>query len=155
MTYRIIGNDRKRALEWALGQFPNPVPGDFDKASALILEKDCTIRAVVVYSHWYPATSVQISVASLGGRWLTRPFLAAVFRNPFIEWDMRRVESHIAADNAQSIRFCEHLGFVQEGRLRQGSGPGIDTLIYGMLKSECRFLGDEYLGKQRQRPAGT
>ena len=52
--------------------------------------------------------------------------------------------SSIASDNYKSIRFCEHLGFVREGCIREGVGPGKDLLKYGLLKSECRFLGEEF-----------
>jgi RimJ/RimL family protein N-acetyltransferase len=129
-------------LEWAIPRL-NAGVGHWDGASCLILEKDGDITAVAVYNHWYPGTSVEISIASLPGRqWLTRPFLSAVFRTPFLEWNMRRVGSSIAATNLKSIRFCEHLGFVREGCIRQGAPDRSDLLIYGMLKSECRFLGE-------------
>lgn len=143
MTYRIIGNERKRGLEWAIPRL-NTIHGDWSGASCLILERGGDITAVAVYNHWYPKNSVEISIASVSGRWLTRPFLGAVFRNPFLDWEMRRVGSSIAADNAKSIRFCEHLGFIHEGRIREGAGAGKDLLLYGMLKSECRYLGREF-----------
>ena len=152
--WRIIGDQRQRGLEWAVPRL-GAGPGNWDTASCLILEKHGDITAVVVYNHWYPKNGVEISVAAIGGKWLTRHFLSAVFRAPFIEWDMRRVSSSIASDNHRSIRFCEHLGFVREGCIREGAGPGKDLLKYGMLKSECRYLGTEYeSGKpvRRSRP---
>lgn len=142
MSYRIIANQRERAKEWAIPRLGRH-HGNWDGASALILEKDNDIAACVLYNHFYPKHSVEISVAAGEGRWLTRPFLSAVFRAPFIEWDMRRVGASISADNVKSIKFCEHLGFKREGRIREGSGAGRDLLLYGMLKSECRYLGDD------------
>lgn len=139
--YRIIGNDRRRGLGWAVPRL-DAGTGHWDDASCLILERDGDIRAVAVYNRYYPKNSVEISIASVGGKWLTRPFLTAVFRAPFIEWDMRRVGSSIAADNTKSIRFCEHLGFKREGCLRQAAPNGQDLLLYGMLRSECKFLGE-------------
>ena len=143
MIYRLIGDNRKRGLEWAVPRL-NTIHGDWSGASCLILERDGDITAVAVYNHWYPLNSVEISIASVGRNWLTRPFLGAVFYYPFKEWKMRRVGSSIAADNAKSIRFCEHLGFVREGCIREGAGPGKDLFIYGLLKSECRFLGETF-----------
>lgn len=141
MSYRIIGDNRTRGLEWAIPRL-NAGPGDWDRASCLILEKGGDITAVAVYNNFYPTTSVEISIASLEGRrWLTRPFLSAVFSAPFLEWNMRRVGSSISADNHKSIRFCEHLGFKQEGRIRQAAPNGQDLLLYGLLKDECRYLG--------------
>lgn len=138
--HRIIGNDRQRGLAWAVPRL-DAGSGHWEGASCLILEKDGDITAVAVYNHWYPKKSVEISIASVGGRWLTRPFLTAVFSTPFIEWEMRRVSSSIAEDNTKSIRFCEHLGFRREGCLRQAAPNGQDLLLYGMLKSECRYIG--------------
>lgn len=65
---------------------------------------------------------------------------------------MRRVGASIASNNINSVRFCEHLGFVVEGRIRQGVSPTVDLLKYGMLKNECRYLGDlnaKPMGKDR------
>jgi RimJ/RimL family protein N-acetyltransferase len=136
-------------LEWAIPRLSSWI-GGWDKASCLIHEKDGEIIACVVYNNWKPLDSAEISVAAAHGeRWLTRPFLYNVFYNPFVEWQMRRVWSCIDADNQQSIRLCAHLGFSQEGRIRQGAGPKTDILLYGMLKDECRFLEGRYLGQQR------
>lgn len=143
MPFRIIGNERQRGLDWAIPRLDAGV-GHWDDASALILEKDGVITAVAVYNRWYPKKSVEISIASVGGRWLTRPFLAAVFGNPFINWDLPRVGSSISADNHKSIRFCEHLGFLREGRIREAGSNGQDLILFGMLKSECRFLGGKF-----------
>ena len=116
----------------------------------MILERDSEIIACVLFHNWYPGNSVEISVAAVEGKnWLNRAFLFTVFRNPFLEWNMRRVTSRIAADNAKSIRFIEHLGFRLEGRIREGSAEGVDTLLYGMLRAECRFLGQKYNGEAK------
>ena len=151
--YRIIGSERQRGLEWAIPMLTGTL-NDWDRASCLILEKDGDITAVAVYNNWYPENSVEISIASVGRNWLTRPFLSAVFRTPFIEWKMRRVTSSIAEDNHRSIRFCSHLGFRHEGTIREGAAPGKDLLIFGLLKSECRYLGSMcHREKQRTRSA--
>lgn len=147
MPYRIIGNQRQRGLDWAVPRLNLPSLGSWDKASCLIHEKDLHIIGCVVYNNFDPGNAVELSVAAEGeSRWLTRPFLHAVFSNPFDEWQLRRIWSVIDADNLKSIRLCEHLGFVQEGRLRQAAGPKVDRLLFGMLREECRFLGHKYRG---------
>lgn len=153
--YRIIGNQRQRGLDWAVPRLNLPSLGSWDRASCLIHEKDLDIIACVVYNHFDPGNAVELSVAAEGDRWLTRPFLHAVFSNPFDEWQLRRVWSVIDADNLKSIRLCEHLGFVQEGRLRQAAGPKIDRLLFGMLREECRYLGREYSESKTIRAAGA
>lgn len=136
---RIIGNERERGLQWLMPRLELG-HGHWDTASCLFLEKDGAIVACVAYNHWYPETSVEISVAADKPNWLNRAFLREVFRFPFEVWNMRRVGSTIAASNEKSIRFCEHLGFVREGCVRQGAPNGEDLYIYGMLKDECRYL---------------
>lgn len=155
MPSRIIGNDRQRGLAWAVPMFEAGIGTHWDDASCLILEKDGDITAVAVYNRFYPMNSVEISIASSGGRrWLTRPFLSAVFRTPFIEWNMRRVGSSISADNTDSIRFCEHLGYTREGCIRQGAPNGQDLLLYGMLKEECPYLGELNVQRITSRRTG-
>ena len=143
-SFRIIGDQRERGIAWAAPRFRQS-PGDWDRASCLLLENANNILACVLYSHWYPANSVQMHIAAVdGGKWLNRAFLATAFRVPFLEWNMRRVWGQVDSDNAKSINFCKRLGFVQEGRMRQGTSAEVDTLIFGLLKSECRFIGDDF-----------
>jgi len=66
VTYRIIGNDRDRGIEWA-APILETAYDDWDRASCLILEKDGDITAVAVYNNWRPKNSVEISIASVGG----------------------------------------------------------------------------------------
>jgi RimJ/RimL family protein N-acetyltransferase len=140
MTYRIIGNQRQRGLDWAIPKLDAGV-GHWDGASCLILERGGSITAVAVYNHYYPKNSVSISLAAIGGNWLNRAFLSTVFRIPFIEWEMRRVGADVSANNLKVIKGCQKLGFTLEGVVRDGVADGLDLLNFGMLKRECKFLG--------------
>jgi RimJ/RimL family protein N-acetyltransferase len=71
---------------------------------------------------------------------MSRSFLGEVFRYPFEQLRVQRVTGLVPARNEQAARFDEHLGFKLEGRVRQILPDGDDVLVYGMLKSECRFL---------------
>ena len=153
---RIIGNQKQRALEWAKPYWPGISlnTDEWGRFSALILEKDGDIQAAVLYKNYIPANSIESHIAAVaGGRWLTRSFLRAMFSYPFEQLGLRRVTLLIAADNLQSRRFAEHLGFVLEGVARQGWNAQTDLRIYGMLKAECRFLGDQG-GQKYRRDAG-
>lgn len=142
LTWRIIGNEKGRAAEWIWSRIPAmETRPDWGNFSALINEFDGCIRAVVIYNQFIPTNSIDMHIAAVdGGRWLTRPFLSAAFRYPFIELGLRRVTARVAADNHRIIRFIEHLGFVREGRARLGYSETVDCLIYGMLKRECRYI---------------
>lgn len=70
--------------------------------------------------------------------WLTRGFLRLAFAYLFGQLGLRRVTSRIASSNAVALAQAPRLGFVQEGRLREGVADA-DVLIFGMLREECRY----------------
>lgn len=145
---RVVANDNKRAMEWASSRWPQTASDhDWGPHVTLHLENDLGIRAVVVYNNYIPTNSADIHCAAVDGRWLTRPFLTAVFRYPFEQLKVRRVTARIGANNPKARKFLLHLGFKHEGTIRQGWEPDVDLLVFGLLKNECRFLGEKFLGK--------
>jgi RimJ/RimL family protein N-acetyltransferase len=112
------------------------------------MERGGCITAVVVYNNFIPTNSIDMHVAAVdGGRWLTRPFLAAVFRYPFEQLGVRRVTARIGANNLKARNFLVSLGFTHEGTIRQGWEADTDLLIFGLLKNECKFLGERFNGQ--------
>lgn len=115
--------------------------GDFPKGTPAIgLEENGRLIAGVCYTG-YDGTGIMMSVAGEGKRWLNRAFLRAAFSFPFNSLGVRRVSGLVRVDNLAAQRFDEHLGFKREGLIREGDDDGCDLILYGMLKSECRFLG--------------
>lgn len=70
--------------------------------------------------------------------WFTREFAAVAFGIPFTQWGMERVTAPIYADNLRAVNFVKRIGFTLEGTLR-GKRP---VELYGMLKDECRWIGE-------------
>lgn len=149
MAFSVVPNEPKVAMAWAALRWPGtPQDHDWGPHNTIHLERDGCITAVVVYNSYIRATSIDMHVAaSVTGRWLTRPFLAATFKYPFEQLGVRRVTARIGANNLKAKHFLESLGFLHEGTIRKGWEPDIDLLIYGLLKEECRFLGHAYNGK--------
>jgi ribosomal-protein-serine acetyltransferase len=57
----------------------------------------------------------------------------------FIYYSLNRVEIRCAVDNHKSRAIPEHLGFQQEGIIRQAEkvyGKHLDHVVYGLLKKE-------------------
>jgi RimJ/RimL family protein N-acetyltransferase len=107
---------------------------------ALGLEEDGELIAGVVFN-WYTGASISMHVAAEPGRrWLNRDFLYRCFAYPFLQLNCNRVTGLVRVDNLDAQRFDEHLGFVQEGLIRQGADDKTDFILYGMLKDECRWL---------------
>lgn len=107
---------------------------------ALGLEEDGELIAGVVFN-WYTGASISMHVAAEPGRrWLNRDFLYRCFAYPFLQLNCNRVTGLVKVNNLDAQRFDEHLGFVKEGVIRQGTDDKTDLILYGMLKSECRWL---------------
>lgn len=131
------------------------IPGDDDfppNSATIGLEEDGRLIAGVVYTH-YSGSSITMSVAADKAGWLNRPFLRAAFDFPFNQLGVRRVSGLVRTDNLAAQRFDEHLGFKREGLIREGDDDGCDLILYGMLKSECRWIrnGKEERGQGNVR----
>lgn len=101
------------------------------------------IRAVVLWDG-FSECDCNIHVASDGNpHWLSRPFLAAAFMHPFVQWKLKRVTGLVPAKNTAALRFDLHLGFVKEGYLRKAL-PDDDLILLGMLREECRFIPSKF-----------
>ncbi len=116
-------------------------------AYTISLWDDCEILAAVVYES-FDRVSVCCHIAGVhGSRWMTRPYLSAIFEYPFNFLKVERITVCVAADNCDSCRLVEHMGFKREGLVRRGAPDKGDLIIYGMLREECRFLEMKKHGK--------
>lgn len=136
---RIVWDQPERVMQFVAERTGEDAYRDY---TAIGLEHAGELVAGVVYALYTGrGGSVLMHVASDGTRqWMSRSYLAACFRYPFVQLGCRRVTGLVRADNPEAQRFDEHLGFRREGLLRQGATDGIDMILYGMLASECRFL---------------
>lgn len=139
MTWRLVLDDKARCGAWALERIAH-VPSWGEWFEAIGLERDGDLLAVVVYNLWSGADIAMHVAAMPGRRWMTRAFLRAVFRYPFVQLECQRVTGYVPASNADALRFDRHLGFVEEGRMREALPTGEDVLVLGMLRRECRWL---------------
>lgn len=115
----------------------------FHHYSAIGLE-DVDLVGGVVYE-FCTGTNIFAHIASDGSRkWISPAFLGAIFWYPFEQLKCNRITVFVRVDNVDSQRFVEHLGFKREGQLRAACTDGSDLIIYGMLKSECRYIEGKY-----------
>ena len=102
-----------------------------------------SLRAVALYDN-FSECDCNMHIASDGkAHWLSRQFLIASFMHPFVQWRLRRVTGLVPAKNKDALRFDLHLGFKQEGIVRNAL-PDDDIILLGMLKSECVYLPRAY-----------
>ena len=112
--------------------------GDFGNCTGVGIVQDNTLLAGVVY-YAYRHPNIEMSIASVSPKWCTRSVLRHLFNYPFNQLGCERITVFVDADNQAVQKFDERLGFVREGVLRKAHPRG-DAIIYGMLKSECRWI---------------
>lgn len=114
-----------------------PYGGVFGPAAALgvVDEAGRLLGGVVYHNHSPYFRSIDISCASLGGRWLTAPILRVLLNYPFRQLNCIRATSVTPRKSDQPRRFLERLGFKREGVARYGFGDD-HAVIYGLLARE-------------------
>lgn len=141
MTKRIVWNEPERVM-----QFVAAHTGEdrYEQFVAIGLERDGKLCAGVVFNQKAGA-NILMHVASDGSRhWMTPAYMAACFRYAFVQEKCNLITGLVRADNVDAQRFDEHLGFKWRGQLPQACTDGTDLIVYGMLKSECRFIEGKY-----------
>jgi RimJ/RimL family protein N-acetyltransferase len=148
--YSIITNNPDFVGEFVMSRQPHPaayVPGS---CQALGWAHGNHLIAGVLY-YQYSSVNIWAAVAAEPGHnWLNRAGLWAIFDYPFRQLKVRRMTIAIDEGNAQSIRFCERLGFQPETRLAAASPSG-DLLIYRMFEEDCLWLSDRRYRVQRRQ----
>ena len=138
---RIVWDDPKRVVNFVrekLGVAP------FEKYAAIGLESDGELIAGVVFDSRCEA-SIMMHVASDGSRhWMTPAYMGACFSYAFNQENVNLIVGLVRADNVDAQRFDEHLGFKKRGQLPQACTDGTDLIVYGMLRSECRYIEGKY-----------
>jgi RimJ/RimL family protein N-acetyltransferase len=123
--------------EWAAARIANFDPSE-QPYEAIGLKRDGEIIAATIYNY-YSGSSVAMSFAAIPGkRWLTRDYLNAIFRYPFVQLGVRRVTGYVATRNFASVRFAYKLGGKLEGVMRHAL-PDDDLLVFGLLREECKY----------------
>ena len=87
--------------------------------------------------------SMEGAIASSTPKWFGyRDFMRRVFEYVFDTAGCRRFVVRVDAGNEKALKLDLGLGFKMEGTLRQAAENGNDVHVLGMLRDECRWLGD-------------
>lgn len=129
-------------LVWFCNKTEQTTKG-WDDASMIARVRAGKPLVVVLYNH-YHRPDIWMHVASEDRTiWCTPDFLFHVFYYPFVELRCNRVTGILGAKKPKHHRFVKHLGFQEEGRLREALPTGDDFIVYGMLRRECRWIGEQ------------
>jgi RimJ/RimL family protein N-acetyltransferase len=107
---------------------------------ALGMERDGEMIAGIVLDR-FGKRECQMHIAGKPGKlWATPEAIRRAFEFPFLRCQRERVTVETPVTNTRARRYNEHIGFVREGLKRGAGDDGCDMIIYGMLRSECRWL---------------
>lgn len=138
---KLVINDRKRIGAWVAAQIGACRP--WTNSGALGVEDEHgELVAGVVLDAYRAKGSGSLHCAGIGKRWLTREFLFAVFDYCFNQLELKALINTVAANNPDSIRFTEHIGFKEIHRVTQGWDGEADMIIYQLHRDDCRWLGE-------------
>lgn len=133
---RLVFNENERCGAWILERMPyveSLAPGH----QTIGLEVGGELSAVAVFEH-YTGHDIDVGLAIEGAR-VTPGLVRATFRYVFDQLACRRLSCEVATKNLRMRSIVERMGFVMEGVKRNGV-PGDDLVVFGMLRSECRYL---------------
>lgn len=94
--------------------------------------------AGVVYSD-FTGTSIGIHSRCDDRKKVSRQWFWAIFDYPFNQLGVKRLTGLVSTANLEAQRVDEHLGFVEEARLKDYFPEG-DAIIYCMRKEDCKWL---------------
>jgi len=133
----VYGQD-ERVAKWVGEQLMKDSEA-FVPCKAIGIEKDGELIAGVVYNN-YVGHLIEMTIASLDKRWSTRHNLKALFRYPFAQLQLKRVQALCSANDKGVQMFLKRLGFIHEGVHPCAYHDGGTAYSFGMLKHQCRYI---------------
>lgn len=103
-------------------------------AWGILDRKGKLIGAVIFNDH----ADRNVEITTCGIRVYWRGVFREVFRYAFDDLNCERTTVRTRSDNEIVKTFIRKIGFTQEGVLRKWYGDA-DAIVYGMLKSECKW----------------
>jgi len=135
---RIVVGEDDRVGPWVCARVGG-YPWVKGEATTVGLEHNGELVAGVTYDRWN-GVSLMMHVASDGSkRWLNRRFLWFCFHYPFDQLGAKKVIGTVEATNHAALAFDKHLGFIEEGRLKDAC-PGGDLILLTMTPEQCRYI---------------
>lgn len=143
MTLQLIFNS-PIVTRWVAKRVELDDENDFGPANSIGVAIGGRPVAGVVYS-WFQkkpnGNDIRVTIAAeSGSMWARREVLERMFSYPFEQLQCARMTALIREGNARSEKLCRHLGFRKEGVMRRGWDGKTNALVYGILKSECKYL---------------
>jgi len=89
----------------------------------------------IEFPFWFEG---RVTVLVLDPRCMSRRVLRAIYTAAFTH--AKRLTAEVEPDNRKALRQVQRMGFVYEGYRRLELEGTRDTLVYGMLRDDCKYL---------------
>ena len=139
MIQLILGHD-EHVARWVQKQFPQIV--SFGQCVAIGVARQDRLIAGVVYYNYHPHM-IDASFAATDPRWCSRRILRAMFKYPWEQLQIRRLQVTVAKRDRRGRKTLERVGFKLEGVMRRAMPDGTRACIYSMLREECKWLKEQ------------
>jgi RimJ/RimL family protein N-acetyltransferase len=135
----VVGRDKEVAA-WVASLLPQ-IDGDedFGPYTAIgVTSESGDPSAGVVFHNFVPRyRGLEITMASVTPRWVTRDVLRGIMAYPFEQLDCVAVRTVTPRKNKAALRFNRKMGFKIDGVMRRGFGSQ-DAIVCSMLAKEWR-----------------
>ena len=89
----------------------------------------------IEFPYWFEG---RVTIMVLDPRCMSRRVLRAIFTAAFSQ--AKRLTAEVEPDNYRALRQVQRLGFIYEGYRPLGLEGSRDTIVYGMLREDCKYL---------------
>lgn len=72
-----------------------------------------------------------------------REWFVCIFDYPFNVLKVRKLVGQVPSNHLPALKIDKNLGFIEEGRVKDYYGEGVDLIVLTMTKDQCKFLNDE------------
>ena len=135
---KVIIDEPERISKWAEPQIEGGIY--LRGTQAFGYELDGELVGAVIFQD-YSEHDMHVSVVSTNSIWWQRRYIKAMYQYVFDQCKCLRLSAMANETNKKSNKLLKALGFKEEGRLRQFYKE-TDAIIYGQLRSECKWIKD-------------
>jgi hypothetical protein len=127
-------------VEWTKNRISEKLGFDNPFGMGVMTDNHEIVLGVVLDNYRIESNSICASFAISDKKTFSRKVAKMLFNTAFNLIGVNRVSVMIEKGNYKSIKAVETLGFEHEGVMRQASYNKNDLHVYGMLKSECKWI---------------
>ncbi len=113
-----------------------------DSQGMVCYDKDGNIMAAAAFDS-FTAVSCSVHIAIDNPMALRHGFLEAISGHLFGTLRRNRIFGLVPSNNEKAIAFDTKIGFTEVSRIPNACAEGVDYIVMGMEKADCRWLPED------------